>query len=131
MVSIWNVSHREPFAHGIELFNQQRFFDAHEQLEDAWRAETGEARLFLQGMTQVAVALHHYSTGNRAGATSVLARALRNLRDYPERYAGIELGRLRQELRSFHAGLAEGASSSGVPQITICPPNNKEQAGAG
>lgn len=123
MVSIWDVSHREPFAHGIELFNQQRFFDAHEELEDAWRAETGEARLFLQGITQVAVALHHYSTGNRAGATSVLARALRNLSDYPERYAGIELGRLRQQLRSFHAGLVEGASSNDVPRIVLSPPN--------
>ena len=43
---------------GIALFNQQRFFDAHEALEDAWRASEGEMRLLLQGLTQAAVALH-------------------------------------------------------------------------
>ncbi len=110
------------FARGIELFNRREFFDAHEQLEDAWRAEPGPARLFLQGLTQAAVALHHYSTGNHDGAASVLARALRNLSQYPERYAGIELERLRRDLTSFHSQLVEGAGPVFVPEIIFAPP---------
>ena len=117
MMSSWNVPAEPSFARGIEHFNRHEFFSAHEELEDAWRAEDSDARLFLQGLTQVAVALHHHSTGNTAGATSVLARALRNLAAYPDRYRGIELGRLRRELQLFHSALLEGAQPMDIPRI--------------
>ena len=32
---------------GVALFNQQKFWEAHEAWEDAWKTETGEPRLFL------------------------------------------------------------------------------------
>ena len=108
---------RESFTRGIEHFNRGEFFQAHEELEDAWRASSEKHRLFLQGMTQAAVALHHRSTGNRAGATSVLARALRNIGSYPAEFAGIDLERLRNELRDAHARLLEGNESNATPQI--------------
>src|SRR5215471_14748691 len=82
------------FRHGVALFNRGRYFDAHEALEDVWRPSAGEPRRCLQGLVQVAVALHHASRGNRAGATSVLARALRNLHPYPEHFGGVALDRL-------------------------------------
>ena len=116
-MSSWNVAGENSFARGIEHFNRREFFAAHEELEDAWRAEHSEARLFLQGLTQVAVALHHHSTGNIAGAKSVLARALRNLAGYPGQYRGIDVERLRKELQLFHSRLLEGAQSKAVPRI--------------
>jgi uncharacterized protein len=122
MLSSWNVSMETSFARGIEHFNRREFFAAHEELEDAWRADQSQARLFLQGLTQVAVALHHHSTGNPAGAKSVLARALRNLSGYPDQYKGVDLARLRQDLSAFHAGLLEGARPMAVPQIVKSAP---------
>jgi uncharacterized protein len=121
MMSSWNVPLETPFARGISHFNRGEFFAAHEELEDAWRAERSDARLFLQGLTQVAVALHHHSTGNLAGAKSVLARALRNLSGYPDRYHQIELERLRKELQRFHSGLLEGTQPSAPPRIRMSP----------
>jgi len=56
-----------------------------------------------------------------AGGTSVLARAMRNLADYPEHYGGIELERLRRDLRSFHASMAEGTPPGAVPRIFQTP----------
>src|SRR5205807_8005555 len=64
---------------GIELFNDSRFFDAHEVLEDVWRETSGPEKSFLQGLVQLAVALHHHSTGNSLGAGSLLTKAHRNL----------------------------------------------------
>ena len=69
----------DQYLRGITLFNQADFFDAHEVLEDVWRAAPPENKKFLQGLIQVAVAFHHYSTGNRVGMRSVLERAIRNL----------------------------------------------------
>ena len=105
------------FQHGVELFNAGRFFAAHEALEDAWREAAGEERLFLQGLVQAAVGLHHASVGNRAGACSVLARARRNLSGYPARYAGIDLEGLRRQLADFDKGLREGTPLPEMPRM--------------
>ena len=44
------------FALGVDLLNRGMFYDAHEVLEDAWRAAPEPERRFLQGLMQVAVA---------------------------------------------------------------------------
>jgi predicted metal-dependent hydrolase len=71
------------FRTGVKLFNEAKFFDAHEVLEDVWRAAPEPEKLFLQGLIQLAVALHHHSTGNLVGACSLLDRAALNLSNYP------------------------------------------------
>ena len=105
------------YRHGIELFNAGRFFDAHEELEDAWRVAAEDDRLFLQGLTQAAVGLHHHSCGNRTGACSVLERARGNLGGYPARYAGIRVEELRQALGAFSAALLACEAAPPVPRI--------------
>ncbi|HXY03984.1 MAG TPA: DUF309 domain-containing protein, partial [Terriglobales bacterium] len=74
------------FTRGIVLFNQGHFFEAHEVLEDVWRAAPAQEKKFLQGLVQLAVAFHHHSTGNCVGMRSVMERGIRNLggqsRDY-------------------------------------------------
>jgi DUF309 family protein family protein len=66
---------RTGFEHGRRLFNQRRYFDAHEVWEDVWRELKGEQKRRLQGLIQVAVALHHFTQQNARGAASLLARA--------------------------------------------------------
>jgi predicted metal-dependent hydrolase len=72
------VTDAELFDEGVRLFNQQKFFDSHEVLEELWNRKTGIVREELQGLIQVAVALHHAQTGNRRGAAALLARAGRH-----------------------------------------------------
>ncbi len=91
--------------HGIELFNRGRFFDAHEVLEDLWRAAPTEQKKFFQGLVQVAVAFHHHSTGNLIGMQSVLDRAARNLAPAPEAFAGIDLKGLLESLSCWQDAL--------------------------
>jgi len=94
----------ESVGAGLELFNRGHFFDAHEVLEDVWRALPRDSasrrrfRLHLQGLIQLAVAFHHYSTGNLVGARSVLARALRNLRGGERSFPDLDFDKLRAEL---------------------------------
>src|SRR5271169_700619 len=103
--------------HGIELFNAGSFFDAHEVLEDAWRETHGEEKKFLQALIQAAVGLHHHSTGNIAGARSLLARASRKLADYPAAYCEIALEGLRRALEEWIASLADGATPPAPPRL--------------
>ena len=103
---------------GIRLFNQGDFFEAHEVLEDVWRAAPEPDKKFLQGLIQVAVALHHHSKGNLVGARSLLERAARNLAFYPESYGGVNVAKLLCELSGWQAYLKDGASRvPPLPQI--------------
>lgn len=86
------------FEHGVALFNARDFFQAHEVWEDVWRITSLPDKQKLQGMIQIAVAMHHYSTGNREGAKSVIARALQNLAGSDDAFRGVNLVRLREDI---------------------------------
>ena len=96
------------YLRGLELLNAGHFFAAHESLELTWRELTGSERLFVQGLIQLAVALHHHRAGNREGARSLLDRARRNLAPHPDRFGEIDVAALRlamdRWLEFFHAG---------------------------
>ena len=108
-----------PFRRGIALFNQARFFDAHEVLEDVWRPARGRRRRFLQALIQVAVALHHHSRGNLTGARSLLARGGNTLAPYPSVYAGLDLRRLRASLDAWRAALSEDRPPPPLPRLKL------------
>lgn len=105
------------YREGIALFNQHSFFEAHEVLEDVWRAAPEPERRFLQGLIQVAVALHHHSRGNVVGCSSLLERARRNLGSYPAEYGGVDLGGLLQALDQWHEALHQGRPAPPFPQL--------------
>src|SRR5258705_13663571 len=90
----------DDWKHGLTLFNSERFFEAHEALEDVWREgpSHGHLRRHLQGLVQTAVAFHHQSTGNLDGAQSVLERALWNLNGAEESFPELDLESLRASL---------------------------------
>jgi predicted metal-dependent hydrolase len=75
-----------------KLFDERRFFEAHEWLEHLWKspATPAEDRDFWQGLTQVAVGLCHCQRGNRRGAWVLLERAVGHLRRYPPPHKGID-----------------------------------------
>jgi predicted metal-dependent hydrolase len=122
---------------GLELFNGGRFFDAHEVWEDAWREIPRDraARRHVQGLVQMAVAFHHWTTGNAVGARSVLARSLRNLHGAESSFSSIDVARLRSDaefwlryLENFSNARGEGGKRhehvpAGIPPLlpTILP----------
>lgn len=105
------------YLRGVALFNAGRFFDAHEALEDVWRESAGRRKLFLQALIQVAVGLHHHSTGNRVGARSLLARGGKKLARYPATYAGLDVAGLRRALADWEKALAHEASFPPRPRL--------------
>jgi hypothetical protein len=58
-----------------------RFFDAHEELELAWKAADGEIKILLQGLIQIAAGLHRLTldSGTTDGALYLLDRGLEKL----------------------------------------------------
>ena len=51
------------FKRGLEEIRAGRYFEAHEELEEAWRAAPPEERDFFQGLVHVAVAWYQAGRG--------------------------------------------------------------------
>ena len=49
----------DAFFRGLDLFNEQRFWEAHEAFEDVWRGQDGETKKLAQGFVQAAAALSY------------------------------------------------------------------------
>lgn len=113
------TSHKVEYLHGIALFNEGKFFDAHEVLEDVWRAASQEEKKIWQGLVQVAVALHHYSTGNRVGMRSVLVRAMKNLAKHPQDFHDIQIPQLLKSLAQWLEAFDHHQPLPSLPRIKV------------
>lgn len=96
------------FEHGLDLINAGSYYAAHEALEDAWRGVHGWTKQFYQGMVQVAISLHHFSTGNLTGAQSVMEKCRRNLSEFPDSFCGVDLRDLDEQLAGWQKAMAVG-----------------------
>jgi predicted metal-dependent hydrolase len=104
----------ERAVEGIRLFNEGRYFEAHEELEAAWKEERGKIRELYQGILEAGVTYLHIQRGNYAGARKVYKRSMRWLKDWPEICCGVDVGQLRTDL-----GLAVAAAEDlGEARIT-------------
>jgi predicted metal-dependent hydrolase len=85
---------------GLALFNQGRYFEAHEELEAAWREERGKVRELYQGILEAGITYLHIRRGNYSGAMKVFGRSMRWLKDWPDVCRGTDVGQLRRDLES-------------------------------
>jgi len=86
-------------AEGIQLFNRCEFFEAHEALENAWRAETGEIRDLYRGILQIAVSFLHITRGNYKGALKVYERSQKWISKWPDTCQGVNVKKLREDAK--------------------------------
>lgn len=89
---------RSLYLEGIRLFNAREFFEAHEAWEDAWHMAYGLKHQYYQGIIQCAVALEHYRRSNARGVVSLHRSYRRRLAPVPERFMGLDVRRLLEEM---------------------------------
>jgi predicted metal-dependent hydrolase len=83
-------------AEGVRLFNERRFWHAHEAWETIWLESKSP---FLQGLIQLAAAWHHVQRGNARGAERLFAAALEKLSDFPAGHCGIDRAAVEKAAR--------------------------------
>jgi predicted metal-dependent hydrolase len=96
---------------GLELIDRGEYFEAHEVLENLWRAAEASERDFFQGLVHVAVAWHHAGRGNRPGYERQLAKAARRLGAYAPVHRGVDVADLLDQI--------EAASFPGLARVRI------------
>lgn len=99
---------------GIRMFNQGRYFEAHEELEAAWRVEPGPVRNLYQGILQVGVGYYHAERGNPSGALKLFRRCRPLLEQFPDTCMGINLTKLRQDYQAIERYIKESDIKRGT-----------------
>ena len=87
-------------AEGLRLFNEGKYFEAHEALEIAWLEEKGKVRELYRGILQIAVVYLHATRHNYNGVIKVYERSQKWLKDWPDFCRGIDVGQLQRDAKA-------------------------------
>jgi predicted metal-dependent hydrolase len=110
---------RHALAEGIRRFDAERFFDAHEAWEDAWRAEQGEVRELLHGLIQIAAGFHKgLVQGRPAGMVKLLTRGLGRV-DAAGRTELVTLEPFRSGVASWLEAARAWAAGGARPELPL------------
>ena len=72
-------SFKDSLSNAANLFNNQKWYEAHDAFEDIWNNIVGDERQIIQGILQVSVSQFHLCKGNINGATGQPAAGPRGL----------------------------------------------------
>ncbi len=83
---------------GIFYFNNERFWEAHEAWEGAWKKCDGREKEVIQGIILVAVAFAHSQKNDDSISIGMFGRALEKIGDFTGMYHNIDVDRIRKKI---------------------------------
>ena len=109
----------------FELFNQQKYFEAHDVLEHIWlKDKHGPNGAFFKGLIQLAGAFVHLQKNRPQPASSLFKLALANFEKYPPVHEHLNIQITGELIRRWLDGL-EQTNSSGNPLTAANAPQLK------
>ena len=105
------------FKRGLEQIRAGRYFEAHEELEEAWRAAPQEERDFLQGLVHVAVAWYQAGRGRPVATGSQLEKAARRLAPFAPAHFGIDVDDVLVQVETARARVEAGSLDLEPPRV--------------
>ena len=84
-------SFKDSLFTALSLFNNHKWYEAHDAFEEIWNILDGDERQVIQGILQVSVSQFHLSKGNYNGATILLGEGLGRIKTRTKINLGIDL----------------------------------------
>src|SRR5215468_7550847 len=105
------------FKRGLEAIRSGRYFEAHEELEEAWRAAPAEERDFFQGLVHVAVAWYQAGRGRPVATGRQLEKAARRLAAFAPEHRGVDVADVLAQVAAAQEIVAGGSLELPAPRI--------------
>jgi uncharacterized protein len=105
------------YKRGLDAIREGRYFEAHEELEEAWRAASAEERDFFQGVVHVAVAWYQAGRGRPVATARQLEKAARRLAPFAPSHRGLDVADVITQVEAARARVAEGSLDLEPPQL--------------
>jgi uncharacterized protein len=98
-------SPEQPAAHLLaearELFNEERYWEVHEVLEELWKKSSGPEKHLVQGLILTAAALVHAQRNEPEIMNSILDDALLRLEQHPIIYHGLDIRQFANHVKKL------------------------------
>ena len=105
------------YKRGLEEIRAGRYFEAHEELEEAWRAAPAEERDFFQGLVHVAVAWYQAGRGRPVATGSQLEKAARRLGPFAPMHREVDVADVLAQVEAARALVAAGSLDLDPPRV--------------
>jgi len=105
------------FKRGLEAIRAKRYFEAHEELEEVWRAASAEERDFFQGLVHVAVAWYQAGRGRPVATARQLEKATRRLGPFAPAHRGVDVADVLAQVDAARERVAGGSLDLEPPQV--------------
>jgi predicted metal-dependent hydrolase len=105
------------FKRGLEAIRAGRYFEAHEELEEAWRAASDEERDFFQGLVHVAVAWYQAGRGRPVATARQLEKAARRLAAFAPVHREVNVADVLAQVDAARARVADGSLDLDPPRV--------------
>jgi uncharacterized protein len=105
------------FKRGLDAIRARRYFEAHEELEEAWRAAPAEERDFFQGLVHVAVAWYQAGRGRPVATERQLEKATRRLGPFAPKHRGVHVDDVLAQVKTAQARVAGGSLDLDPPDV--------------
>jgi uncharacterized protein len=102
---------------GLEAIRAGNYFEAHEELELAWRAAAPEERDFYQGLVHVAVAWYQAGRGRPVATGRQLEKAARRLGPFAPAHRGVDVADVLAQVAAARKVVREGSLVLDPPRI--------------
>lgn len=105
------------FKRGLAEIRAGRYFEAHEELEEAWRAAPPEERDFFQGLVHVAVAWYQAGRARPVATASQLGKAARRLGPFFPAHRGVDVADVLAQVEAAQVRVAAGSLDLDPPRV--------------
>jgi len=105
------------FKRGLEEIRAGRYFEAHEELEIAWRAAPPGERDFFQGLVHVAVAWYQAGRGRPVATGRQLEKAARRLAPFAPEHRGVDVSHVLTQVDAARDRVAAGSLELEPPVV--------------
>ena len=107
----------DELARGLEALRTGRYFEAHEELELAWRAAAPEERDFFQGLVHVAVAWYQAGRSRPVATASQLEKAARRLGPFAPAHHGVDVADVLAQVEAARRVVRGGSLELDPPRL--------------
>jgi predicted metal-dependent hydrolase len=105
------------FKRGLDEIRAGHYFEAHEELEEAWRAAPAEERDFFQGLVHVAVAWYQAGRDRPVATGRQLEKAARRLAAFAPTHRGVNVDAVLAQVEAARQRVAAGSLDLDPPRI--------------
>lgn len=106
---------------GVDYFNNHKFFESHDVIEEIWHSEIGLKKNYYRGLVNLGVAFRHFQLKNYKSCLLIIKHCLRLLEPYIEDDLRIDLKILLKEIQICMDEIQEVADEKKKYEEIIIP----------